>query len=724
MTAPNHRFRFARAGGNDQVLLSSREDLEHLDQLDLTLWAALAMPTRGVCLDSRTLALLDSDGDGRILAPDILAAVRWCVEVLVDSSDILGGGDRLQLRALRDGPILAGARRILSSLGKDQAEAIELSDLADTKKIFVSARFNGDGVVTPDAAEDEATREAIENILAIMPPVMDRSGQPGVDRVTVGAFFSEARALHAWRERVRQTPALRPLGEATEAACALVEQLRTKVDEYFARCALGAYSPASAQAFEEAERLACAASANLSRLPLSTPAPRRALPLAAGVHPDWKGPLAALAQALCSRDEKPVEELTELEWIQLSESLAPTRAWVAEQPKTSVEKLDAARIEELATGAFEKTILELVERDAQLETEYAQISAVEKLLLFHRDLGRVLRSFVNLADFYRGAGALFQMGRLYLDGRCCELCIEASDPGKHALLSAMASTYLAYCDCTRPNGARMCIAAAFTDGDSDNLFVGRNGVFYDHQGQPWDATIVRTVSHPISIRQALWAPYKKLARLVQEQLMRRAAAAEEASSAELAGAAASATSMDKSKRPESSKIDVGTVAAIGVAIGGIGAMVTGVLAAFLGLGIWMPLGFLLALVLISGPSVLLAYLKLRQRNLGPLLDASGWAVNGRGRVNIPFGASLTRMATLPKGAERSLRDPYAEKRAPWRTYLALGLFIVGVALWYLGKLDAGLPRFAKSTSVLGEDAPAYQTPESRAPKAPMVSPSK
>ena len=70
----------------------------------------------------------------------------------------------------------------------------------------------------------------------------------------------------------------------------------------------------------------------------------------------------------------------------------------------------------------------------------------------------------------------------------------------------------------------MSIAAAFTDGDSDFLMVGRNGIFYDRRGQDWDATIVRILDHPISIRQAFWSPYKKLIKFINEQLEKLAAA--------------------------------------------------------------------------------------------------------------------------------------------------------------------------------------------------------
>jgi hypothetical protein len=80
----------------------------------------------------------------------------------------------------------------------------------------------------------------------------------------------------------------------------------------------------------------------------------------------------------------------------------------------------------------------------------------------------------------------------------------------------------------------------------------------------------------------------------------------------------------------------------------------------------------------------LAWFKLRSRNLGPILDANGWAVNARARINIPFGTALTQLAKLPANAERSLQDPYAEESTPWGWYF-LALVAVGVGLaWLMG----------------------------------------
>ena len=146
----------------------------------------------------------------------------------------------------------------------------------------------------------------------------------------------------------------------------------------------------------------------------------------------------------------------------------------------------------------------------------------------------------------------------------------------------------------------MQIVAAFTDGDSDNLMVGRNGIFYDRKGRDWDATITKIVDNPISIRQAFWAPYKKAARMIQEQIAKRAAAADEASAAKLAQDGAAKSKLCRQAAPAAappaaggrrpSRLIPGLIAALGVGAAGIGGMVGGIFSGFLNLKGLMPLG--------------------------------------------------------------------------------------------------------------------------------------
>jgi hypothetical protein len=258
-------------------------------------------------------------------------------------------------------------------------------------------------------------------------------------------------------------------------------------------------------------------------------------------------------------------------------------------------------------------------------------------------------------------------------------------------MAGLAGAYLAYCDCVRKGtGEKRQIVAAFTDGDSDNLMVGRNGVFYDRQGLDWDATITKIIENPISLRQAFWSPYKKFVRLIEEQVAKRAAAAEAASDAKLAQAASATAQADKAAPAAPKKMDVGTVAALGVAFGAIGtffAALMGYAAGIVKLGPLAIVGALVGVILlISGPSMIIAWLKLRKRNLGPILDANGWAVNAKAKLNVPFGKSLTGVAKLPAGSSRDLLDPFAEKKSPWPTLIivALALYLVYVILNNLG----------------------------------------
>jgi hypothetical protein len=126
----------------------------------------------------------------------------------------------------------------------------------------------------------------------------------------------------------------------------------------------------------------------------------------------------------------------------------------------------------------------------------------------------------------------------------------------------------------------------------------------------------------------------------------------------------------------------------------------------------MPLAVGGVILAISGPSMLIAYLKLRQRNLGPMLDANGWAVNTKAGINIPFGTTLTRLAELPKGAERSLIDPFAEKKPRWKSWLVLLLIFIAVGFaWQNGYITKGITMLRQQTAVEKTiEQPAEQPP--------------
>ena len=731
----SHTWKFFRAGGFDQVRLETGADLMALDQLDQKLWVALACPTTGLEFDAKTLALIDTDGDGRIRAPEIIAAVQWAGRCLNHTDDLLAGSAELPLSAINQATpegrrLLASARQILLNLGKSDAAVITVEDTIDTAKIFTQTQFNGDGIVPADSAADEATKAVIQDLIACLGAETDRSGKPGVSQAKVEQFFAAAQAYSDWWHQAETDQAILPLDGSTTVAAAAFQAIKSKVDDYFVRCRLAAFDPRAVNALnrEEKEYLAFTAkdltlsSAEIAALPLAQVGVGKPLSLREGLNPAWAGAMATFAAQVVGPMFDGKAALSESDWAAISARFTAYEAWAQAKAGAAVEKLGLKRVRELLAGQGRQAISALIARDKALEPEANAIAAVERLTRYYRDLYKLVNNFVSFRDFYsRKDKAIFQAGTLYLDQRSCDLCITVTDAAEHAVMASLAGTYLAYCDCARKGtGEQMQIVAAFTHGDSDNLMVGRNGIFYDRKGRDWDATISKIVDNPISIRQAFWAPYKKVARLIQEQLAKHAAdTTGETTFTKLTEAAAkvsSAVAKAQAAQPAApQKIDPGLIAALSVGAAGVGGMVGGIVTGFLGLKWLMPLGVLGLVLIISGPSMLLAWLKLHKRNLGPILDANGWAVNAKAKINVPFGASLTRVASLPTGAQRDLVDLFAERHRPWKLYLTLAAMLFLAVGWWHGWLDGSLPGFAKSTAVLGTNAPAYTPPAQPAP---------
>lgn len=719
----NHLWKFFRAGGFDQVRIDTADDLRNIEFLDQKLWVALACPTRGVEFDYQTLDLIDTDKDGRIRAPEMIAAVKWVCSVLKDPGIIIKNDGALPLGAIQDSTgegkqLLASAKEILRNLGRENAASITVSDTTDTTKIFSQTRFNGDGIIPADASADAKIKAVIDDAIACSEAIVDRSGKPGIDVKKLDIFFSSLAAYSDWWHSAESNSDILPLKGETPAAFAIFTAVKVKVDDYFARCRLAAFDARSLAALNrsETEYLTIAAkdmtldASELAAFPIAKIESDRPLSLVRGLNPAWADSIKKLSVVVVHPLLGAKDAITEGDWLAICKKLDAYKTWDASKAGAAVEKLGIARVREILAMNCKDTILALIAKDQLLEGEFNAIAAVDRLARYHRDLYVLLTNFINFRDFYDGGSpAIFQAGTLYLDQRSCTLAVRVADPAKHASLATLSRSYLVYCYLARKGSEeKMQIAAAITDGDSDNLMVGRNGIFYDRNGADWDATIAKIVEHPISIRQAFWYPYKKIGALVESQIEKFAASREKAVQDQAAGGVDMIGKDVEAGKADGKKdtFDVakfaGIFAAIGLAVGALGTAIATVAAGFLQLAAWqMPVAIAGLLLVISGPSMIMAWLKLRQRNLGPLLDANGWAVNSKAKVNIPFGRTLTGVAKLPPGSERSMVDPYAESHVArnWFIFTIIVLAIVW-GLWHFGMIEKAAPDvFPKSSYV-------------------------
>ena len=653
-----YEWKYSTVGGVTRVNIETGADVAHLAELDQKLWTVLSCPVKGLEFDEKTLALLDTDADGKIRVHEVVAASQWLVQVLKDMDYLTAGKDSIDFAQVKDDTdegrqVLEAARMILGKLGLEK-EGISLQDVQDYMAVYEE--------------KCKAEYQAAE-------------GEP-------------------------YEP---PYGEGSDAAEAAVNAVRAKVADWYMRCRLVQFDEdASAVLDVQVDKIAAISgedlAANVAEIgtyPLARPRKDGELPLTEGINPAWQGAMAALVAAVPELQSQ--KKMEEEEWNAIVAKVDAYTAWKA-AGQTAMDEAIAA----------------------QLAAHAAAIAPVERLLRYCRDYFKLLHNYVVFKDFYRRDGnlAIFQAGQLYIDQRCCDLCVKVSDMGKSTATAGKSGMYLLYCHCVAKDGAQMDIVAALTDGEIGGLHEGKNAIFYDRTGKDWDATVTKIVDNPISVRQAFWSPYRKFGNWVTEKITKSAsekeskqfenmtAKADTASTNLTAAPAEGAAAADAKKAaPFDIAKFAGIFAAIGLAVGAIG----GALAALGGFvtAKWYNVVLLIAavIILISGPSMLLAWIKLRKRNLGPVLNANGWAINSNVKVNTTFGKTLTSMAKYPKVV---MNDPLADKKMAWWKKCLIWLVVLAAVFVVGFKLTQHRwvwePKPVEEPVVEAVEAPADEAP--------------
>lgn len=390
----------------------------------------------------------------------------------------------------------------------------------------------------------------------------------------------DLKALAAWEEKGKD-PTIAILGERTATADAALAVVEKTIDGFF--------TPPE-------------------DMPLVTDEPDRVLPLVDHINPKYLEAILDFAEKCVKPILGERTTLARLDWKKIKAAFAPYRAWVASKPIVS---------------AAAKSVLDDEERECR----------------YRLHLLEFLENYVNMRRLYSLDDlAIYQTGTLRIDAKELRLCFHVAGEAAHAALAEKSKCCVLYLKLTRPaEKAERSVCAVVTAGTVGGLYVGRNGVFYDRDGKDWEAVVTRMVESQVSFAEAFWAPWRKLgegvAKAVKKFLCDKQTESMQNVTPETANPQAGGAAMASS------------VAAIGIGIGMVGAACASIMAAVSTMVWWQVLVAGAAVIaVVSVPSVILTWFKLRRRDLGAILNACGWAINRPMRFSMRLARTFTACA--------------------------------------------------------------------------------
>ncbi len=648
------------------------QSLEHVEDLDDACWMATNAPIytfNSHRVSRQFLYDLDSDGDGRIRAAEVRQAVKWLLEHLEEPwSGIDGRSTSLRKDAIRGGDkdeqdlLMAwdenfpaneevGRRELREKLKERQASVT-------TEAVLGAGRD----------AEAERFRTFFQDLVDTVGGDGDCEGEIG--KQELDAFHDQARQLFDWHARAapegQTTSTILPLGDKTVEAYGLYVALREKLHQYFALCdvlGLDEVRPESLTIVEPmlAELDASDAQAIetlLADSPLAQPRPDGWLDLEAITNRHFAPQLETFrGRYLPAILGTEVQRLDAGQWQAVEDFFAPYETWRSEKPESEVGRLGVGTLRQyVEDGFYRDRLQQLFEEREAIE----RLLLLKELMLYQRYMLPLVNSYISFPYLYDpNQRALFEMGTLIIDGRHFTFCVkvlEGSRSGlvqpdrragesrrgldRHIEFSDASNMFVLYVDVLKRGELLYQVAVPVTSGTRGELRVGKVGVFENVRGEHYHARVVHIVDNPISLKEAIAAPFQKIGRLLTSKLEGLTAKPGEVLQQKGSAVLKSAEEQKQESVPatRASESAGGLLAGVGVAFAALGSSLAFITTTLKDVDAWViAIGLLGAVAAVVVPATLVALIKLSKRNLGAILEGSGWAINSRLKV-VPIQA--------------------------------------------------------------------------------------
>ena len=709
-------MRFRNFGGIHPFMVSDEADLARIDELDPARWAATSAPLHDLHCDEAFLRYIDPATTGRVRVSQLIDARDWLFARLAQRDVLRKPVEAIAVAALdtkgAGADLRAAAERINREQKLPDAKTIALADVRAFQAASLKLLANGDGVVPPEVVPDEGAKALLTDIVAVLGGTGDRGGSMGVDGDHLGRFFAQGQAWLDWRA---QAATAKPWGDDTGAAHALVRELDPKLEAYFLHCELLRQENPSPESLrltsDDLRALRLKASGELEQFlqgaPLAAPVADGALALNGAINDLYRDRFEALRDTVIRRAlGGDVASLTRADWRTVKGTFDGFAAWDGARPAEPFEKLGDDTVKAHLASGLRAKVEEYIALDLAASAEIAQLDDLEKLLLFVRWLVELVNNFVNFSAVYLPrATALVEAGSLVIDGRRLDFCLKVADRGAHKAVAALSNIYLVYVEVLEKEGGAVVaqLMAPVTGGESGRLRVGKRGLFIDLDGKQFDAVVTEIVDNPISVKQATFAPFRRVAAMISSKIEQYVASARSSQESAMtaraeAGVAGAQARVDAGAAqmtappppppaaPASEPLNPNSlILGGGMALAGIGAVLAGLFGVISSLKGW--LAILGVVLVVLGISALLGWMKLRSRDMALLFEASGWAVNVRMTITRPIARLFAFVPDLPAGSVLDRKDmlpahPDDEDHSVRTVVLVVLLAAVIAGVWF------------------------------------------
>jgi hypothetical protein len=651
-----HRMTFKRYGRSRHLHIATAGDLGRIADLDEAHWAATNAPISTINCDSTFLELIDADCNSRIMCHELRNAITWTLGMLRDCSGLESASDALKLDAINtDSPeglrIVNAAARILERLNERDTGQITLQQVREIKTRVESTPVSEAGVLLPEASDDPAIRAFIADAIDVTRGAAHPSGKNGLGPTQLEAFISSARTWLEWCDRSvipadAATTDIMPLGPKTPTVYDIFAAVRGKIDQYFVQCQAAALDKRFVQHMGWTE-------SELAELDFDDPATLRHVlvkaPLArarADITLHFDDPINPHYRQLLQRFRTEVAacilesndpELSAQQWCRIKDMFEAHQEWEAAKPEDPIESLGVEKIKAYLSSEYAATVRALMDNRAATAFDLDNIRLIEKLVLFQVNLLNFANNFVSFPHLYDpNRRAMFEAGTLIIDSRRFCLAVDVSNRQAHAKIARTSSMFVLYVEVIpgAANSEKYEVAIPVTAGNRGNLCLSKRGLFVDTDGNECDARVVEIIENPISLREAFVAPFVRIGRLLTGKIESLTTKAEKKLDVDTTRAVSQITADDaQASAPKPSAPSGGMLMGAGVAVAALGsalAYITKTLADTSWLAI--AIGLLAAVLAVLLPTLTVAVLKLRKRDLSAILEGSGWGINARMRL--------------------------------------------------------------------------------------------